>query len=74
MDTFRKWNPVEDLEDTEALLNSGAQPEEADFSLEDILMEYGADATPVMREAERSALPVLEEEPDPVPEPEPEQE
>ena len=74
MDTFRKWNPVEDLEDTEALLNSGAQPEEADFSLEDILMEYGADATPVMREAERSALPVLEEEPDPVPEPEPEPE
>ena len=73
MDRNRKWNPVEDLEETEALFNSGAKPEEAEFSLDDILREYGADPTPVMREAERKPLPVLEEpeEPEPVPEPEP---
>lgn len=61
MDTFRKWNPVEDLEDTDALLNSGAKPDESEFSLEDILQEYGADELPVMKEAHRKPLPVLEE-------------
>ena len=72
MDKVRKWNPVEDLEETEALFNSGAKPDEGSFSLDDILKEYGADTTPVMREAERRPLPALEEEPEePAPAPEP---
>jgi hypothetical protein len=61
MDNNRKWNPVEDLEDTEALLHSGALPVDEEFSLEDILKEYGADTAPVsMKEAQRP-IPVLEE-------------
>lgn len=77
MDIFRKWNPVDDLEGTDALLNSGAVPEDADFSLEDILKEYGADTQPApMKEAQRRPLPALEELPvelesPPVEEPEP---
>jgi hypothetical protein len=61
MDNDRKWNPMEDLEDTDALLHSGALPVDEDFSLEDILKEYGADTAPVfMKEAQRP-IPVLEE-------------
>lgn len=68
MDKIHKWNPVEDLEDTEALLHTGAKPAEEEFSLDDILREYGADQMPVMKEAERRPLPVLEEpEEEPVP-------
>ena len=65
MDNFRKWNPVDELEDAQALLNSGAMPEETELSLDDILKEYGADQVPVMKDAERlPPLAVPEEEPE----------
>lgn len=45
MDEHRKWDSTEDeLEDTEALLNSGAVPVEEKFSLDDIMREFGGEA------------------------------
>lgn len=55
MENYREWNPVDDLEDTNALLRSGAVPDETAYSLEDILKEYGTEEKPVAAESREQA-------------------
>ena len=70
MENFRKWNPMNDLEDTEELLSSGAPVEEVDDSIEDILREYGvADSDPIP--LTHRATPAAEKTEQPAQEPEP---
>lgn len=44
METYRKWEPIDDLEETETLMHTGAQPDDLSYELEDILKEFEGDA------------------------------
>lgn len=66
MENKRKWDPVEEIEGVDELMNSGAAPEETAYSLDDILKEYGEAEEPSAPETQPEAEP----EPDIRPEPE----
>ncbi|MCD7838740.1 MAG: hypothetical protein LUG65_07500 [Clostridiales bacterium] len=65
MENKHNWNPVDALEGTDELMNSGAVPEETVYSLDDILREYGGED-----ESPQAAEPAVKPEPEPGPLPE----